>query len=139
MWNRRRSERNLLVSLRQPFRLWKLARRLRLAAPSTARLFGAYYFGRRPLLRRIAPKNMVIDIPGWGKVHMQDSVGVVKVPRVSMWHVMRQMGWGDIDLLKLDIEGAERFLLTENNSWLDKVRAVVGEGQVNVGYSYAQL
>jgi FkbM family methyltransferase len=222
-----------------------MTRRLRLAAPSAVRLFGAYYFGRRPLLRRIVPRTMVLDIPGWGKVpvrangldhlllmqifveqeyrlpaanvrrivdlganigmatvylsrlfpdaeiacvepspqnipvlkqaialngirarvfeaaigpaegsvdlflssrpdctsivHAVDSVGVVKVPQLSMGQVMRQMGWDDIDLLKLDIEGAERFLLAENNSWLDKVRAVVGEGHANVGYSYAQL
>jgi FkbM family methyltransferase len=239
------SERNPLIGIRQPFRLWSLTRRLRLRAPSAARVFFAYYSGRRRLLRRMAPETMVIDIPGWGKVPIRpngqdhilltqifvheeyrlradkvrrivdlganigmatvylnrlfpeaeiacvepspqntpllkqaialnrirasvfeaaigptegsvdlflssepyctsvvnaiNSVGVVRVPQVSMRHVMRQMGWDDIDLLKIDIEGAERSVLTENNSWLDKVRMVIGESHVDVGYSYAQL
>ena len=72
-------------------------------------------------------------------LHAIDPVGVVRVPQVSMWEVMRQMGWDHIDLLKIDIEGAERFVLGENNSWLDKVSVIVGESHVNVGYSYAQL
>ncbi len=222
-----------------------MTRRLRLSATSTSRVFVAYYFGRRPFLRRFAPETLIIDLPDWGKIPIRangedtsllrqifvngeydlpsenvrrvvdlganigmatlylsrkfpdaeiacvepspqnapllkrvialngvrarvfeaaigpadgsidlflsaqpdctsvvnavNPVGVINVPQISMDHLMKDMGWDGIDVLKLDIEGAEKFLLTENQSWLEKVRMVVGESHVNVGYSYAQL
>jgi FkbM family methyltransferase len=45
-----------------------LARNLQLGLASTANLFGAYYFGRRPWLRRFFPETVVLDLPAWGKV-----------------------------------------------------------------------
>jgi FkbM family methyltransferase len=64
---------------------------------------------------------------------------VVRVPQMSVPQVMQQMGWDRIDLLKLDVEGAEKFVLTENNSWLQNVRHIVGESHVGIGYSYSDL
>lgn len=235
----------LLLNLGYPRQLWQFSRQLKLGGGSTARLFAAYYLGRRPFLQRMAPSTLVIDVPGWGKVpvrpnsqdhqllnqmfvdnvyrlkgakvrrivdlganigvatvymhrifpeaeiacvepsvqnipvlkqaialngikarvfeaaigpsdgtidlflsaepdctsvvHAVDPVGVVKVAQVSMATVMQQMGWDEIDLLKIDIEGAERTLLTQNHGWLDKVGMVVGESHVNVGYEYDQM
>jgi FkbM family methyltransferase len=63
----------------------------------------------------------------------------VKVPMITVPEIMKQMGWDGIDLLKIDIEGAEKAVLGRNNAWLGKVRFVTGESHVNVGYPYSQL
>ncbi|MDQ1469273.1 MAG: hypothetical protein QOJ99_753 [Bryobacterales bacterium] len=68
-----------------------------------------------------------------------DSSNKINVPLISVPHVMRQMGWDRIDLLKIDIEGAEKHVLGENNSWLQDVRMITGETHVNNGYQYAQM
>ncbi len=68
-----------------------------------------------------------------------DARSVVRVPVITVPQVMEKMGWTSIDLLKMDIEGGEKALLSGNNSWLAKVRFIVGESHVHVGYSYAQL
>jgi len=65
--------------------------------------------------------------------------GSIQVPLLTVPEIMRQMGWDSIDLLKIDIEGAERLVLGENNSWLARVRIITGESHVNVGYPYAQV
>jgi FkbM family methyltransferase len=69
----------------------------------------------------------------------QDVLDVVRVPQVSVPHVLREMGWDSLDVVKIDIEGAEKMVFTQNNSWLHNVRIIVGEGHVGVGYPYAQL
>lgn len=66
-------------------------------------------------------------------------LGVVKVPLITVPEVLRQMNWDSVDLLKIDVEGAERLVLTQNNSWLSKVRMITGESHVNVGYPYARM
>ena len=67
------------------------------------------------------------------------SGGIVTVPLITVPRVMEQMGWDSIDVLKIDIEGAEKYVLGQNNNWLHKVRIITGESHVDVGYSYAQL
>jgi hypothetical protein len=52
---------------------------------------------------------------------------------------MREMEWEHIDLLKIDIEGAEKHVLGENNSWLQDVRMITGETHINNGYQYSQM
>ena len=64
---------------------------------------------------------------------------VVSVPLISVPYVLEQMGWDSIDVLKLDIEGAEKFVIRQNNEWLSRVRIIVGESHVGVDYTYAQL
>ncbi|MCT0229486.1 FkbM family methyltransferase [Synechococcus sp. CS-1324] len=51
----------------------------------------------------------------------------VKVPVVSMDQLLEVCGWSRIDLLKIDIEGAEEELLCESPHWLEKVGAIVME------------
>lgn len=42
--------------------------------------------------------------------------------------IMEPMGWQEIDVLKLDIEGAEKLLFTENTAdWISRVRCVIFE------------
>jgi FkbM family methyltransferase len=78
--------------------------------------------------------------PDWtSTIPGPEATGVVRVPQVSVPEVMRQMGWGEIDLLKIDVQGAEKFVLGRNNSWLRSVRFLVGESHLGVEYSYEQL
>lgn len=41
--------------------------------------------------------------------------------------LLSKLGYDRVDLLKIDIEGAELDLLTKENSWLSKVNAIVAE------------
>ena len=234
-----------MISIRQPARLWELARQLRLGWGSTASLFGSYYFGRRAALQRFFPDTVTIDLPEWGKVLLranaydhvalartflrqdylfeasgvrlildlganigmatvflsrlfpqaeiacvepsphnipllkravalngirarvfeaavgaesgtvdlyistnpecnsvypvEGSSKVVPVPVIPVPQIMSEMGWDTIDVLKIDIEGAEKAVLHRNNSWLRNVRLITGESHVNAGYPYADL
>ncbi len=60
---------------------------------------------------------------------------VVEVDVLSVPSLMALMGWEDIDLLNIDIEGAEKEVLGGRPSWLMKVRCIIGEGHVGVGYT----
>ncbi len=50
------------------------------------------------------------------------SVNVRTIP-----DVLSELGWTHIDLLKIDIEGAEEELLSKNNDWLTQVGAIILE------------
>jgi FkbM family methyltransferase len=49
----------------------------------------------------------------------------VRMERVR--DLLNGAGWGSVDLVKIDIEGAEDCLLAENNGWLDRIGAIVIE------------
>jgi len=51
----------------------------------------------------------------------------VEVKAYSVDEIMDQFGWDDIDLLKIDIEGHEKLLLSSNCDWLNKVKNIVME------------
>jgi FkbM family methyltransferase len=59
----------------------------------------------------------------------------VEVDLLSIPSLMDRMGWQELDLLKIDIEGGEKEVLAGQPSWLKKVRAIICEGHVGVGYS----
>jgi len=50
------------------------------------------------------------------------SVAVTTVPAI-----LAKLGWSQIDLLKVDIEGGEDDLFSKNADWLSKVRAIIME------------
>lgn len=51
-----------------------------------------------------------------------------RVRAFSIPEIMEAMGWQEIDVLKLDIEGAEKLLFTENTAeWIRRVRCVIFE------------
>lgn len=50
-----------------------------------------------------------------------------EVPVVTMAHILDTCGFDTIDLLKSDIEGAERELFSDCADWIDRVRAMVIE------------
>jgi FkbM family methyltransferase len=52
----------------------------------------------------------------------------------SVPELLAALGWDDIDLLKIDIEGYEKTLFRRNNAWLNRVRWIIGEAHEHVGY-----
>ena len=48
----------------------------------------------------------------------------VEVPSISVPSLMRELGWGRIGLLKIDVEGYEGILLRTNCDWLFDVDAI---------------
>jgi FkbM family methyltransferase len=47
---------------------------------------------------------------------------------ITITEIMQKVGWETVDLLKIDIEGSERFLFKENYlSWLPKCKVIVIE------------
>jgi FkbM family methyltransferase len=50
------------------------------------------------------------------------------VEMISVPTLLGKLGWDRIDLLKIDVEGAERELFAGEPTWLKKVEAIVGEG-----------
>ena len=58
---------------------------------------------------------------------------LVEVNVLSVPCLMKLMDWEDIDLLKIDIEGGEKDLLSGQPSWLKKVRCIIGEGACRRG------
>ncbi|MCC6538348.1 MAG: FkbM family methyltransferase [Bryobacterales bacterium] len=64
--------------------------------------------------------------------------GGIEVRVRSIPSLMQELGWPEIDLLKVDIEGGEAALLGGRPEWLRKVRTIVGEGHDCVGYSIGE-
>lgn len=49
------------------------------------------------------------------------------VRAITVDELLEEQGWDKVDLLKLDIEGAEQLLLAENTEWLHKVSCIIVE------------
>ena len=58
----------------------------------------------------------------------------ITVEQLSVPTLMKKMGWNRIDLLKVDIEGYEKILLSSKNDWLRSVNFIVGEAHAHVDY-----
>ncbi|MBD2459671.1 FkbM family methyltransferase [Oscillatoria sp. FACHB-1407] len=58
-------------------------------------------------------------------MHQLDQTVVVEVKTIP--EILREIGWSEIDLLKIDIEGSEDDLLSQNNEWLKNVKAIILE------------
>lgn len=54
-----------------------------------------------------------------------DGQGSVRAYRIG--ELLDDLGWESVDLLKLDIEGAERHVLADSAAWLPRVRALLVE------------
>ena len=52
---------------------------------------------------------------------------VVNIPTLSMTQILASVGWDSVDLLKIDIEGAEDELLSVDNQWLKGVGVLMME------------
>ena len=53
--------------------------------------------------------------------------GAITVDGLSVPTILHRLGWGRIDLLKIDIEGAEEQLFRAGQPWLAQVRTIIGE------------
>lgn len=76
----------------------------------------------RPMKAVIAPRQGFIDV-GW----IGYKEGVRAMTMDDVLNLLSKLGYEHVDLLKVDIEGAELDLLTKENSWLLKVRTIVAE------------
>jgi FkbM family methyltransferase len=63
----------------------------------------------------------------WGFQVREVGAGEGDVRAVTVPELIEQVGARSVDLLKLDIEGAEHELLNENTEWLERVRTVLIE------------
>jgi FkbM family methyltransferase len=59
---------------------------------------------------------------------------VIDVPLITVPGIMKELGWTSVDLLKIDIEGYEKVLLSGRPAWLSDVRMIAGE--LHQGYSF---
>jgi FkbM family methyltransferase len=59
--------------------------------------------------------------------HIDNDNGDIPVSSVTMSEILRNTPNNWIDLLKIDIEGHEQTLLSENNGWLERVGAILIE------------
>ncbi|MGB9619999.1 MAG: FkbM family methyltransferase [Armatimonadota bacterium] len=46
---------------------------------------------------------------------------------LSVPDIMERFSWREVDLLKLDVEGAEKQILENAHDWIDKVQVIVAE------------
>jgi len=58
---------------------------------------------------------------------LHDLAGSTEVRVVDVPEVLRAASWDRVDLVKIDIEGAEEELLARNNTWLERVDAILIE------------
>jgi len=61
----------------------------------------------------------------------------IEVDCITVPEILLRMGWNEIDLLKVDIEGAERALFRDCRAWIGKVGALVAE--LHDGYSIEEF
>jgi FkbM family methyltransferase len=57
----------------------------------------------------------------------EDASGADAVPGFTIADLMAQQGWDEIDVLKMDVEGAEAEILRGDTRWLDRVGIFVVE------------
>jgi FkbM family methyltransferase len=55
---------------------------------------------------------------------MHDLAQTVEVTARTVPSLLAEVGWDEVDLVKIDIEGTEDELLSRDNSWLERVRAI---------------
>jgi FkbM family methyltransferase len=70
-------------------------------------------------------KNPACSALETSPMHQLEQQVVVTVQTLPQ--LLSDLGWEDLDLLKIDIEGTEDELLSQDNQWLDRVRAIVLE------------
>ncbi|HEX4145136.1 MAG TPA: FkbM family methyltransferase [Pirellulales bacterium] len=73
-------------------------------------------------------------VSGYSSIAAQ---GRLEVPAIAVPTLMGDNGWTCIDLLKIDIEGYERELLTQRCDWLHRVNAIAIE--CHTGFGNAEL
>jgi FkbM family methyltransferase len=70
-----------------------------------------------------------------GRIVSSANEASVRVPVVGIAELVARFPCGQVDLVKMDIEGSERELLTPRSDWLDQVRALMIEWHDDVAPS----
>ena len=86
-----------------------------------------------------AELHLTSDASSFSLVPAIPSARRERVMQVTVPQVLELLGWSAIDLLKVDIEGYERWLFSRNNSWLGCVERIVGEAHGHIGYGIDQV
>lgn len=55
------------------------------------------------------------------------SSGIFKTQAYSIESLLKLMGWDSLDLLKIDIEGAEKEVFENSDSWIHRVKSIMAE------------
>ena len=63
----------------------------------------------------------------------------LQVRQFTVPELLEALGWEQIDVLKIDIEGYEKVLLCRNNAWLRRVRLIIGEAHGHVNYGIEEV
>jgi len=76
----------------------------------------------------IATDNSFRDGADWS-ISVIETEAQSDIKSVSLSEIMTSMGWNEIDILKIDIEGAERFIFKagENLDWLNETKVLALE------------
>jgi FkbM family methyltransferase len=75
-----------------------------------------------------------LGLGAWGfQVHADPAAGAERCPAISILDLLDKAGSAEIDLLKLDIEGAEEELFSRGyEAWLERVNTIVIETHEHV-------
>lgn len=87
----------------------------------------------------VAELHLTSDSSSYSLVPAVPSARREHVMQVTVPAVLERLGWKEVDLLKVDIEGYERRLFSQNNGWLARVKRIVGEAHGHVGYGIDQV
>jgi len=104
-----------------PGNLSVLRENLRLNAVKATAISGAVHPTDGRLMMEVARKDYGHRV---AKPCETSGEQYIEVPAISVPTLLRMLKWNRISLLKIDIEGHERVLLSENASWLDLVDAI---------------
>ncbi len=83
-----------------------------------------------PVHAALWPEDAMVELsdPGYGTWGYQASVSQDgSIPAMSMSRLLESTGLERVDLLKIDIEGAERELFDASGDWIHRVEAIVIE------------
>jgi FkbM family methyltransferase len=104
-----------------PENLWMLAQNLRLNGV-TAEIISAAVDVEDG---KVVMQRDIMDFGHRVVAGLSDSSATIfEVPAVSISTILRRLGWDRIGLLKLDIEGREQCLLSQDCDWLHRVDAM---------------
>ena len=77
--------------------------------------------------KNILLKNDFRDKKDWSK-YVDTSTEETTLKTITIQNIMEKQNWDQIDILKMDIEGAERFIFTgEHHDFLQKVKTIAIE------------
>jgi FkbM family methyltransferase len=117
-------EAKLAVVEPDPRNLPLLRKNLGLNGVSATVIEGAIGSAAGTLKLRYGVNPTCSSLAGTGLHELSDTV---EVAVTTVPEVMARAGWDQIDLVKIDIEGAEEELLASDNQWLAKVGAIIME------------